>query len=86
MIKSPEQMFNEAMKVFFEQLEEAKIDITRPVSFICGDGAVCIGRYNVETDDEEEYLRNVVDMFVDCSTEDALHYAKKRIEEVLAEL
>lgn len=86
MIKSPEQMFEASMKLFFEQLKEANIDITKAVSFIHGDGAVCIGRFNEETQDDEEFLRNIVDMFADCSSEEGLYYAQKRIAEEIAEL
>lgn len=86
MLKSPEQMYAEAMELFFSQLEVANLDLTQPSAFMCGEGCVCVGRYDVIEDSTDELFECVAKTLIrDASKEDLL-YVEKLIDDRRKEL
>lgn len=83
---SPNEMLEQNIQELFKQCKNANVDLEKSTLYVSGDGAVIVARFNSDTQDEHEPIRNVVEALINGCDDQDLYYAQKRINEEIKEM
>lgn len=83
---TPNEMLEENIQELFKQCKNANVDLEKSTLYVSGDGAVIVARFNSETQDEHEPIRNVIEALINSCDDQDLYYAQKRFNEAVKEM